>query len=286
MDELRDGSEIPIAFPKTCPINTTEQEVELLQEEGEAAWRCPNCVCGAQDLQRMIFHVSKSAMDIDGFGKSYVERFYELGWLRSIADIYRLDYEKIAALEGFGEKSANNLKKSIDKAKQNPIYRLLHSLSIHHLGKKVSQLLAAEINHVLELKDWEPEKFTEIKDVGPIVAENVRQWFSIPENVALLEEMESLGVNLTQTEEDRPKAAVTEGPFVGKTILFTGSLQTMSRKEAQAKAEAAGAKNISAVSANLNILVVGEKAGSKLKKAQALGTVEIMTEEAFLEQIG
>lgn len=286
MDELRDGSEIPIEFPKTCPINTTEQEVELLQEEGEAAWRCPNCVCGAQDLQRMIFHVSKSAMDIDGFGKSYVERFYELGWLRTIADIYRLDYEKIATLEGFGEKSANNLKKSIDKAKQNPIYRLLHSLSIHHLGKKVSQLLAAEVNHVLELKDWELEKFTEIKDVGPIVAENVRQWFSIPENVALLEEMESLGVNLTQTEEDRPKAAVTEGPFVGKTILFTGSLQTMSRKEAQAKAEAAGAKNISAVSSNLNILVVGEKAGSKLKKAQALGTVEIMTEEEFLQKIG
>ena len=98
----------------------------------------------------------------------------------------------------------------------------------------------------------------------------------------MLKKMESLGVNLTQTEDDRPKAQVTDGPFVGKTILFTGSLQTMSRKEAQAKAEAAGAKNISAVSSNLNILVVGEKAGSKLRKAETLGTVHIMTEEAFL----
>ena len=285
MDELRDGSEVPIEFPQFCPINDTDQPVELVQMEGEAAWRCPNCVCGAQDLQRMIFHVSKPAMDIDGFGKSYIERFYDLGWLRNIADIYRLDYDKIATLEGFGEKSASNLKVSIDKARKNPIYRLLHSLSIHHLGKKVSQLLAAEIDHVLELKDWPLEKFTEIKDVGPIVAENVQQWFSDPANVALLEEMESLGVNLKQTEEDKPKVAVTEGPFVGKTILFTGTLQTMSRKEAQSKAEAAGAKNISAVSSNLDILVVGEKAGSKLKKAQALGTVQILTEEEFLAMV-
>mgnify|MGYP002624104886 CR=1 FL=1 len=285
MDELRDGSEVPIEFPQFCPINDTDQPVELVQMEGEAAWRCPNCVCGAQDLQRMIFHVSKPAMDIDGFGKSYIERFYDLGWLRNIADIYRLDYDKIATLEGFGEKSASNLKVSIDKARKNPIYRLLHSLSIHHLGKKVSQLLAAEIDHVLELKDWPLEKFTEIKDVGPIVAENVQQWFSDPVNVALLEEMESLGVNLKQTEEDKPKVAVTEGPFVGKTILFTGTLQTMSRKEAQSKAEAAGAKNISAVSSNLDILVVGEKAGSKLKKAQALGTVQILTEEEFLAMV-
>jgi DNA ligase (NAD+) len=149
MDELRDGSEQPIIFPKTCPINTTDEPVELKREEGEAAWRCPNCVCGVQDLQRIIFHVSKSAMDIDGLGKSIVERFYELGWIRTMADVYRLDYEQVAQLEGFGAKSADNLKAAIDKAKQNPIYRLLHSLSIHHLGKKVSKLLAAEIKHVL-----------------------------------------------------------------------------------------------------------------------------------------
>jgi DNA ligase (NAD+) len=283
MDELRTGEEEPIEFPKYCPINDTEEKVALIREEGEAAWRCLDCVCGAQDLQKMIFHVSKNAMDIDGLGKSIIERFYDLGWVRNIADIYRLDYDQIAQLEGFGKKSAENLKKSIEEAKQNPIYRLLHSLSIHHLGQKASKLIAAEIKHVLDLKDWTEEDFLHIKDVGPVVAENVARFFNNSRNIRMLEEMERLGVNLTQTEDDLPKAVSGDAPLIGKTILFTGTLQTMSRKEAQQKAEAAGAKNISAVSANLNILVVGEKAGSKLKKTQELGTVEIMSEEAFLE---
>jgi DNA ligase (NAD+) len=283
MEDLRDGSEVKIEFPKQCPINTTDTAVDLTRVEGEAAWRCPNCVCGAQDLQRMIFHVSKPAMNIDGLGKSLVERFFELGWVKNMADIYRLDYEKVASLEGFGERSAANLKASIEKAKQNPIYRLLHSLSVHHLGKKVSKLLAAEIKHVLDLQNWTEEDYTNIKDVGPKVAENVMQFFQEQKNIDLLKEMEAAGVNMTQTEDDRPVVADENAPLFGKTILFTGSLQQMSRKEAQSKAEAAGAKNISAVSSKLNILVVGEKAGSKLKKAQALGTVEILTEEEFVQ---
>ena len=108
----------------------------------------------------------------------------------------------------------------------------------------------------------------------------------VPENIEMLKRMESLGVNLSQTEDDKPKVIRADAPLIGRTILFTGSLQTMSRKVAQAKAEAAGAKNISAVSSNLNILVVGEKAGSKLKKAQALGTVVIWSEEEFNEKVG
>ena len=282
MEDLRDGSEQVIDFPKNCPVCDTKLE----RAETEAAWRCTNYNCEAQVIQRMIFHVSKDAMDIDGFGKSYVERFFEMGWLRNIADIYRLDYEKIAALEGFGKKSAANLEKAIEKAKKNPIHRLLHSLSVHHLGKKVSKLVAGEIDHVLELQDKTIENFTEIKDIGPVVAENIIEYFSNPDNVNLLKEMETLGVNLRQTEADRPKVVDANAPLVGKTILFTGSLQKMGRKEAQTLAENNGAKNISAVSSNLNILVVGEKAGSKLKKAQAIGTVEIMTEDEFLELIG
>ncbi len=285
MEDLRDGSEEPIKFPKYCPVNDTDTPVELVRMEDEAAWRCPDCVCGAQDLQRIIFHVSKDAMDIEGLGKSIVERFFDLGWVRTIADVYRIDYEKVAELEGFGEKSAENMRQSVEKAKQNPIHRLLHSLSIHHLGKKVSKLLAAEIDHVLELKDWEEEDFTNIKDVGPIVAKNVMDWFAKPKNINMLEEMESLGVNMQPTEADRPQITATDSPIAGKTILFTGTLETMSRKEAQQRAEALGAKNISAVSGNLDILVVGEKAGSKLKKAQESGTVQILTEEEFLNLI-
>ena len=285
IEDARDGSEVKVVFPKVCPVNDTEEPVELVKTEGEAAWRCPNCVCGAQTLQKIIFHVSKPAMDIDGFGKTIVEKFYDLGWIQSIADVYSLDYEKIKHLEGFGEKSVEKMRDAIEKAKQNPIHRLLHSLSIHHLGKKVSSLIAAEVDHVLDLKDWTIEHFTNIKDVGPIVAENIMEFFSQETNIQLLEQLEELGVNLNQTEEDRPKVVDANAPLVGKTILFTGKLVQVGRKQAQELAAAVGAKNISAVSSNLDILVVGEKAGSKLKKATALGTVEIWTEEEFLNKI-
>lgn len=281
MEELRDGTEQEIVFPTHCPVCQSK----LVRAEDEAAWRCENPDCEAQLLQRMIHHVSKNAMDIDGFGESQIDRFYRLGWLHSIADIYRLDYEAIAQLEGFGEKSAGNLRKAIEKARQNPLHRLLHSLSIHHLGIKAGKLLAAEIQNLWELKDWDEERFHRIKDIGPVLTHNVIRFFQNEKNVALLKDMETLGVNFQQTEDDRPKAVSADAPLAGKTILFTGTLTKMGRKEAQAKAEAAGAKNISAVSGNLDYLVVGEDAGSKLKKALALGTVTVLTEDAFLELV-
>lgn len=280
--DLRSGEETPIQFPRFCPANKIEKK-ELIRIGSEAAWRCPDCTCGAQDLQRMIFHVSRDAMDIDGFGKAYIEKFYQLGWLKDSSDIYALDFEKIASLEGFGKKSAENLRKAIEKARHNPIHRLLHSLSIHHLGKRASKLIAAKLDHILDLETWTMEDFTEIKDIGPVVAENVIAFFSNPTNIALLKRMEERGVNLIATKDDKPVEAVEDGPLSGKTILFTGTLQKMGRKEAQSLAAAAGAKNLSAVSANLDILVAGEKAGSKLKKAQAIGTIEILSEDAFLE---
>jgi DNA ligase (NAD+) len=278
MAELRTGKEKKVVYPTHCPSCNTK----LVREADEAAWRCPNYECKAQVLQRLIFHVSKDAMDIDGFGEKYILRFYELGWIKNFADIYRLDYDKIAALEGFGKKSADKLKASIDKAKSNPIQRVLHSLSIHHLGQRASKLIAEKVNHVLDLADWELKDYIAIKDIGPVVAENVSNWFSKKIHVQLLQDMEAAGVNLKQTALDKPKELVTDGVFSGKTILFTGTMSQLGRKEAQEMAEAAGAKNISAVSGNLNVLVVGENAGSKLDKARSLGTVEILTEEEFL----
>ncbi len=282
LEELRDGSEEPIVWPVTCPVNQTGEEVPLVRAEGEAAWRCPVCVCGAQNLQRIIHHVSKAAMDIDGMGRRYVEQFYELGWLKTIVDVYRLPYDEIARLEGFGERSADNLRQSVDAARSNPLWRLLHGLSIHHLGKKASQLLAQNVDHVMDLAGWTEEQYLHIKDIGPTVAQNVAAYFANPIHLEQLRELEDLGVNVRPNGEDRPAAQVTEGPFVGKSMLFTGSLQQLSRKEAQEKAEAAGARIVSAVSGKLDILVVGEKPGSKLKKAEALGTVQVMTETEFL----
>ena len=279
LPELRDGSEVPVQYPKNCPVC---QSV-LVKPEDEAVWRCENAECEAQVLQRMIFHTSKHAMDIEGFGESTIERFYKLGWLHSIADMYRLDYDAIAQLDGFGEKSATKLRDAIEKARQNPIYRLLHSLSIHHLGQKGSKLIAAEIEHVLDLKDWDLEKYQTIKDVGPVLAKNVFYFFQNEHNIELLQTMEQCGVNLRQTDADKRPDAPTEGPLLGRSILFTGTLSQMTREEAEKRAVAAGATLASGVSKHLSILVVGEKAGSKLKKAQALETVEIWTEEEFLQ---
>jgi DNA ligase (NAD+) len=281
LPELRTGHEKKVHYPTHCPSCDTK----LVREEDEAAWRCPNLDCKAQILQRLIFHVSKDAMDIDGFGEKYILRFYELGWIKNMADIYNLDYDKIAELEGFGKKSADKLKASIEKAKSNPIHRLLHSLSIHHLGQRAAKLIAEKVNHVLDLADWTTEDYTSIKAIGPVVAQNAIKWFSHKKNVEMLREMESYGVNLSQTALDKPKELVTDGVFSGKTILFTGTLTQMGRKEAQEMAEANGAKNISAVSGNLDILVVGENAGSKLDKARKLGTVQILTEQEFMDLI-
>ncbi len=282
LPELRTGKEKTVVYPTKCPSCQTR----LVREEDEAAWRCPNPDCEAQLIQKLIFHVSKDAMDIDGFGEKYVIRFYELGWIKNIADIYRLDYDKIAALEGFGKKSADKLKAAIDKAKSNPIHRLLHSLAIHHLGQRASKLIAERTSHVLDLANWSLEDYTSIKDIGPVVAANVKEWFSRKKNIDMLHKMEERGVNLQQTNLDKPKELITDGVLSGKTILFTGTLSKMGRKEAQDMASSLGAKNISAVSGNLDILVVGEDAGSKLDKAKKIGTVQILTEDEFIALSG
>lgn len=286
LPEYRKGNEQKIEFPSHCPIGAEQgKKVKLIREADQAFWICPDCQCGAQDLEKYIFHVSKHAMDIEGFGPSIMEKFVKLGWIRNIADIYRLDFNKISELEGFGKKSADKLKESIEKAKSNPIQRLLHSLSIHHLGRRASQLIAERVKYIPDLKDWSETDFTDIPEIGPVVTKNVMAWFANKDHIKILHEMETLGVNMHQIAEDKPKVVAADAPLAGKTILFTGSLEKMTREEAQEMAEKAGAKNISAVSSKLNILVVGENAGSKLDKAKALGTVTIWTEDEFLKEV-
>ena len=155
-------------------------------------------------------------------------------------------------------------------------------MCIRDSGKKASKILAEHISSVYDLQSWTLEDFTAIKDIGPVVANNVIDFYSREENIALLQKLESFGVNVHQTAEDKPIEVAEDAPLRDKTILFTGSLQEMTRNEAKKLAESMGAKNISAVSSNLDILVVGEKAGSKLKKAEAIGTVQILTESEFL----
>jgi DNA ligase (NAD+) len=279
--ELRNGSEIPVKYPEFCPFDETKT-VKLIREEGEAAYRCPTCTCGRQDYQKFVYHASKDAMDIEGLSKATIERLINEKMVSSIADFYRLDYDRISKLDGFGKRSAEKLEKAIEQAKKNPIHRLLASLTVHHLGRRASKLLAAEVESVFDLADFDVEKLTMVREIGPVLAENVVAFFSDEKNIALLREMESLGVNMKQTDEDRKNQPNTEGVLSGKTILFTGALTQFTRETAEKAASAAGASLASGVSKHLNILVVGEKAGSKLKKAQALGTVEILTETEFL----
>ncbi len=284
LTDVRDGSEKPIVYPEFCPVNDAEEPVRLVRRAGEAAWRCPACVCGKQTLRKLVFFVSKDGMDIDGFGEAMVERFYEQGWLRNFADVYRLPYEEIEKLGGFGKKSVENLRVAIERSKNNPLHRLLQSLSIHQVGPKVAKLLAARVKDIFELAEWDEERFKDISEIGPIIAQNVMEFFRQEENLRILRELQELGVNVKRSEEDLPPAERT-GPLAGKTILFTGALQQMSRKEAKELAERAGARVLSGVSSKLNVLVVGEKPGSKLRKARELGSVEIWTEKEFLDHI-
>jgi len=277
--DLRTGTEKGIIFPTECP----SCGFDLVRPGEEAVWRCVNPECTAQQIQKLIYFVSKDAMDIEGFGKSIVEKFYHLGWLKYFPDVYHLDENEIAELEGFGSRSASKLISAIENSKQQPLHRLLDGLSIHHVGNKVSKLLTKDLDNLFELKEKSIDQLASIPEIGPIVAGNVYSYFHDPKNLEMLHALEEAGVNMSGNKE--VVSANTSHPLYGKTILFTGTLHRMTRDDAQEMAEQVGAKNLGAVSKNLNYLVVGENAGSKLTKAKQIESIQILTEEQFLELI-
>jgi DNA ligase (NAD+) len=277
MAELRTGDEKKIAFPKTCPVC----ESKLFKEEGEAAWRCNNIECPAQVAERIIHFVSKDAMDIRGFGEANVRKFYELGLLRDVPGIYKLDFKKIGELEGFGQKSIDNLQTAIENSKKQPLHRLIFGLGIRFIGETSAKTLAQAVDHLLDFKNFSLEDLQNLEDVGPKVAGSVHHFFSNKENIAILEELEKIGLQL----KNEKKQHVTDGNLSGQTFLFTGTLPTLKRGDAEAMAEANGGQILTGVSAKLNYLVVGEDAGSKLDKAKKLNTVKIISEDEFLKLI-
>ncbi|MBS1585862.1 MAG: NAD-dependent DNA ligase LigA [Bacteroidetes bacterium] len=274
--ELRDGSEEKIKFPSHCPVCNSQ----LVKTEGEAAWRCDNVNCPTQVVERIIHYVSKDAMDIRNLGGANVLKFFELGLLKDIPGIYHLDWGKIKALEGFGEKSINNLQTSIENSKKQTLNRLIYGLGIRYVGETTAKTLANAVTNLKDLYDWDVEKLTSLEDIGPKVATSVAHFFSQEENRHMLDVLEQEGVNMVNTLKGQ---APTDGAFSGKTFLFTGTLHKFKRSEAEELVESKGGAILSGVSSKLNYLVVGEDAGSKLEKAKKLGSVTILSEDEFEE---
>jgi DNA ligase (NAD+) len=276
--ELREGTEQKIIFPTHCPVCS-----ELLEKPAdEAVWRCINIACAAQVVERIIHFCSKDAMDMRGMGESNVQKFFDLGLLKIIPDLYRIDWAKVAQLEGFKEKSIANLQAAIEASKSQNLARVIFGLGIRHVGETTAKNLARSITHVRDFYDWDEEKLKTLDDVGPKVAASIVHFFASPENRHIIDLLEEMGINLINQQTQQIQAG---GAFEGKTFLFTGTLSQMKRSEAEAKAEAKGGTLLSGVSSKLNYLVVGEDAGSKLDKAKKLGTITILSEGEFLTML-
>ncbi len=276
LPELRTGNEVQIAYPTHCPACNSK----LFKEEGEAVWRCPNIECPAQVLERMIHFVSKDAMDIKHFGEANVQKFNKLGLLPDVPGIYKLDFAKISELEGFGKKSIENLQQSIEASKQQPLYRLIYGLGIRYIGETTAKTLANAVSNIFDFARMSEEQLLELEDIGTKVSKSIQHFFSNPQNIAMLSELQSLGLTLTNKKKQATSGTNT---LQNQTFLFTGSLKKLTRSKAEEIVEQQGGKLLSGISSKLNYLVVGEDAGSKLEKAKKINTIRIIDEDEFLK---
>lgn len=274
--ELRTGDEKEIVFPTHCP----ECGDALYRPEEEAVWRCVNINCNAQVVERIIHFVGKDTMDIRHLGESNIRKFYELGLLHDIPGIYTLDYEAIRQMEGMGEKSVAKLQEAIEESKTRPLYRFIYALGIRYVGETTAKTLAQQIRHIDDLAGMDEAQLMSFEDIGVKVAGSIVQFFRNQDNMQMIRRLEALGIRLEQ-EERLP----VSGELSGKTFLFTGTLSSMKRSEAEALVEAQGGKVLGSVSNKLNYLIIGEDAGSKLEKAKKIPSILIITENDFLKML-
>lgn len=275
--EKRDASRIKkIEFPALCP----SCKKEIIKPADEAVYRCLNAECPAQAEERLIHYVSKEAMDIDGFGRETVIEFFRLHLIKTIPDIYQLDYDAIRKLEGWKEKSIQNLQTGIEASKQQPLWRLINGLGIRHIGTQTAKDLVKNITDIKELFSWTEEQLLQINGIGTKVAKSILQFFQNKGNQHILALLEEAGVNMLHDKQE-----IANNKLQHQTFLFTGSLTKFTRDDAKALVENNGGKLISSVSKNLNYLVVGENAGSKLDKAKEINTIKILSEDEFLKMI-
>ena len=261
---------VPFEMPQTCPVCGAA----VVQEEGEAAFRCTGAECPAQLLRSITHFASRDAMDIEGLGPALVQSLVEEKLVASPADLYTLRLPDVAMLERMGEKSAQNLLSAIEKSKQNPLARLLFAFGIRQVGQKAAQTLAKEYGSLDALLAADKERLTQTFDVGEITAENLWQWLHSEQSQHLIERLREAGVNMTQPDEQVSRK------LEGKTFVLTGTLSRYTRNEASELIVRHGGKVSGSVSKKTSFVLAGEDAGSKLTKAESLG-ITILDEDAF-----
>jgi DNA ligase (NAD+) len=265
------------SMPKTCNACGTP----LVRPEGEADYRCPNKRgCPSQGLEWLFHFAGRGAMDIEHLGYMTVMRLLEKGLIEDPADIYALDAGKLSQIPGFKDKSITNLLDQVDASKDRPVWRLLVGLNIRHVGTHVAQVLARAFGSLDAIAAASEDEIDAVPEIGPEIAATVREWFDEEENLQLIEKLRAAGVRLA--EEEMPDR--TPKTLEGVTLVLTGGLDTVSREEATAMAQAAGARVASSVSGKTTFVVAGRDPGTKLAKAETLG-VDVIDEDTFLRRL-
>lgn len=270
----RSGAETEFSMPSSCPVCGGE----LRREEGEAATRCTNSNCPAQQLRAIIHYVSKPAMDIDGLGAAVVEQLLDEGLIHDFADLYTLKFEDIVNLERFGNKSAKNLIDAIDKSREMGLDRVLFGLGIRMIGSRAAQILADRFGNIDALMSATAEELSDIPEIGEKMAVSLTEYFAQEKSADIINRLKDANVDLTY--EAKRESNILEG----KTLVLTGTLPTLKRSEAKALIESHGGKVSGSVSKKTDYVVAGEEAGSKLDKANDLG-ITVLTEEQLLEML-
>lgn len=277
--ERRDGTEKDFVMADTCPMCGSK----LVKKEDEADYFCVNKLCDARKIEGLIHFASRDAMNIEGLGEQIIEDFYNLGFIKKITDIFNLNKyrEELTELEGFGDKSINNLLESIESCKQNSLEKLLFGLGIGQVGKKTAKVLSREYLNLDNLIKVTEEELTQVNDVGPVIAHNLVTYFAIPSNIEMIKELKEIGLNTAYL--GTIDVVIANANITGKTFVITGSL-SRPRNDIKDDLEALGAKVTDSVTSKTDVLIVGEDAGSKYDKAIKLN-ITVWNEEQLNENI-
>ncbi|MXZ09925.1 MAG: NAD-dependent DNA ligase LigA [Gemmatimonadetes bacterium] len=268
---------IAFEFPKNCPVC----DATLIKDKSEVAIRCDNSQCPAQLKGNLRHFASRTAMDIEGLGIALVEQLVDNKLVRHVGDLYNLKLDELAGLERMAEKSAQNVLDALEASKQQPFYRVLFALGIRHIGATVARVLSDNFHSIDRLRDTQPEKIEVVHEIGTAIAESIHTYLNTESNWTIVEKLRAAGINL----ESEAPAETGPKPLNGKTVVVTGTFSRWGRQQAQDLIRALGGKPTSSVSGKTDLVIAGEKAGSKRTKAEQLG-IDVLNEEEFVELIG